>query len=293
MRTARFIVPFAVAACLLAVGCKKKPKASKGDKAATGMGMPADAMDMAADDTGDMAAKPADGFPVLKCNDTKESRKKSIKRDKKGRVLHCYLKVAQVLNGVKCKPGGYYTTLHPSGRLKECTIDKGASVKLGGIKCAGGGIKLYPDGKLAQCRFATDVVEVNGVKCHYRAEFHKNGRLRRCTNVKEYTKGKQTIGAESWVYFKPDGFLYRADMAKNPYPWKGKKCAYAHFYPNGKVKTCEIKKKIKINGKLTPLNVTLCYTPKGKKTNKVEGGFTCGNLKKAIKLLKKLKKRKK
>ncbi len=290
MRTARFIVPIAVAACLMALGCKKKPEASKEEKPAPDMGTPGEAMDMAPSEAGSMEPKTADGFPKLRCDDKEEFRRKSIKRDKKGRIIHCYLKAPQVLSGVRCRAGGYYTTLYPSGRLKECTIDKGASVKLGGIKCAGGAIKLFPDGKLQECRFAADVLEVNGVQCHYSAEFHKNGRLRRCSNVKEYTKGKLTIGAESWVYFKADGFLYRADMAKNPYPWKGQKCAYAYFYPDGKVKTCEIKKKIKINGKLTPLNVTLCYSPEGKPTNEVDGGFTCGNLKKAIKLLKKLKK---
>lgn len=225
-----------------------------------------------------VAEAPAGGFPELDCRKTTDLERRGIKKDGQGRIIQCYLARAMTIDGVKCKEEGYRTFLHPSGRLKECQMAPGTTKRFGPLTCKGG-IKLHANGAVDTCRFVDKVVKVDGIDCHMSAELYANGKLKSCDTAGSTTIGTVNVGAKSNIILDEQGRLKIASMRKHPYAWKGHRCKYAHFWPSGSVKTCEIAQKLVIDGKEMPLNVTLCYTEAGQETKELsKQGYVCGDL---------------
>ena len=157
------------------------------------------------------------------------------------------------------------------GKIEKCKLSKDLSVD--GYTCgAGVVVETHPDGKFKGCYLKEPKV-VDGYSCKDGLHLYPGGKLERCkvTAAKNVRAGID-VRAGDWVSLRKDGTISRLELGSGPnkifdIPCKG---YFNYFYPDGKLKKCELAEDATIEGKKVSSkadggSVYVCFDAAGKR----------------------------
>lgn len=157
------------------------------------------------------------------------------------------------------------------GKIESCRLSKDFTVD--GYTCGAGTVAgTYGDGKLKGC-YLKEAKVVSGYTCKDALQLYEGGKLERCklTAAKNVRAGVDAHAGD-WVTLRKDGSLSRLELGSGPskisdIPCKG---YFNYFYPDGKLKKCELAEDATIEGKKVASkadggSVSVCFDAAGKR----------------------------